>query len=167
MEILSSLPGVGRIVLATLLAEASDVLLLRDYNALRALCCVAPVTKRSGKLYLVVRRHAVNPRLQQAIHHWARTAVQHDPVSKAKYTALRARGHRHTRALRSVADRLLKVTCTMLKKTNSYLTTITLNMNSLHRLSTARGAGLITRSSNLQMVGCPFRPDKDKSVYYR
>ena len=96
-------------------AEASDVLLLRDYNALRALCGAAPATKRSGKLYLVVRRHAVNPRLQQAIHHWARTAVQHDPVSKAKYTALRARGHRHTRALRSVADRLLKVTCTMLK----------------------------------------------------
>ena len=115
VEILSSIPGVGRIVLATLLAEASDVLLLRDYNALRALCGAAPVTKRSGKLYLVVRRHAVNPRLQQAIHHWARTAVQHDPVSKAKYTALRARGHRHTRALRSVADRLLKVTCTMLK----------------------------------------------------
>ena len=38
VEILSSIPGVGRIVLATLLAEASDVLLLRDYNALRALC---------------------------------------------------------------------------------------------------------------------------------
>ena len=115
VEILSSIPGVGRIVLATLLAEASDVLLLRDYNALRALCGAAPVTKRSGKLYLVVRRHAVNPRLQQAIHHWAQIAIQHDPVSKAKYTALRARGHRHTRALRSVADRLLKVTCTMLK----------------------------------------------------
>ena len=115
VEILSSIPGVGRIVLATLLAEASDVLLLRDYKALRALCGAAPVTKRSGKLYLVVRRHAVNPRLQQAIHHWARTAVQHDPVSKVKYTALRARGHRHTRALRSVADRLLKVTCVMLK----------------------------------------------------
>ena len=28
-------------------------------------------------------------------------------------------------------------------------------MNSLHRLSTAKGAGLITRSSYLQMVGCP------------
>ena len=115
VEILSSIPGVGRIVLATLLAEASDVLLLRDYNALRALCGAAPVTKRSGKLYLVVRRHAVNPRLQQAIHHWAQIAVQHDPVSKAKYAALRARGHRHARALRSVADRLLKVTCVMLK----------------------------------------------------
>ena len=115
VEILSSIPSVGRIVLATLLAEASDILLLRDYNALRAFCGAAPVTKRSGKLYLVVRRRAVNYWLQQAIYHWARTAVQHDPVSKAKYTALRTRGHRHARALRSVADRLLKVACVMLK----------------------------------------------------
>ena len=29
-------------------------------------------------------------------------------------------------------------------------------MNSLHRLFTAKGAGLITRSSYLQMVGCPL-----------
>ena len=28
-------------------------------------------------------------------------------------------------------------------------------MNSLHRLFTAKGAGLISRSSYLQMVGCP------------
>ena len=38
-----------------------------------------------------------------------------DPVSKAKYTALRTRGHRHAKALRSVADRLLKFACVMLK----------------------------------------------------
>ena len=47
--ILASLPGVGRIVLATLLAEASDALQRRDYAALRSLAGVAPVTKRSGK----------------------------------------------------------------------------------------------------------------------
>jgi transposase len=48
-EILASLPGVGRIVLATLLAEAWDTLLRRDYAALRSLAGVAPVTKKSGK----------------------------------------------------------------------------------------------------------------------
>ena len=36
VAILASAPGVGRIVLATLLAEASDALLRRDYAALRA-----------------------------------------------------------------------------------------------------------------------------------
>jgi transposase len=115
VEILASLPGVGRIVLATLLAEAWDTLQRRDYAALRSLTGVAPVTKRSGKSCIVVRRQACHDRLANAMYHWARVAVQHDPRSRAKYTALRSRGHSHGRALRSVADRLLNVACAMLK----------------------------------------------------
>lgn len=113
--ILNSLPGVGRITLATLLAEACDALQRRDYTALRALCGVAPVTKRSGKSRVVVRRHACHPRLGNAVYHWARVAAQCDPASKAKYDALRQRGHSHGRALRSVADRLLNIACSMLR----------------------------------------------------
>jgi endonuclease III len=41
--ILRSLPGVGRIVLATLLAEAHQAIQARDYHALRTLTGVAPV----------------------------------------------------------------------------------------------------------------------------
>ena len=113
--ILASLPGVGRIVLATLLAEAWDALRRRDYHALRALCGVAPITKSSGKSRIVIRRLACHPRLANAIYHWARVAIQHDQRSRLKYTALRKRGHSHGRALRSVADRLLGVACAMLK----------------------------------------------------
>ena len=115
VEVLSSLPGVGRIVLATLLAEAHDPLRRRDYQALRCLSGVAPVTKRSGKSLIVIRRLAAHNRLQDAVYHWAGVAIQRDPISKAKYAALRARGHGHARALRSVADRLLAVACTMLE----------------------------------------------------
>jgi transposase len=114
-EILASLPGVGRIILATLLAEASDALQRRDYVALRSLTGVAPVTKRSGKACIVIRRQACHNRLANAMYHWARTAVQHDPTSRSKYAALKSRGHSHGRALRSVADRLLNVACAMLK----------------------------------------------------
>src|SRR5262249_16947834 len=53
VEILASLPGVGRIVLATLLAEGFDALQRRDDAALRSLTGVAPVTKRSGKSCIV------------------------------------------------------------------------------------------------------------------
>jgi len=113
--ILASMPGNGRIVLATLLAEAWDALQRRDYHALRALCGVAPITKRSGKSLIVIRRLACHPRLRNAVYHWARVAVQYDDKSRAKYDALRARGHSHGRALRSVADRLLAVACAMLK----------------------------------------------------
>ena len=115
VTILRSLPGVGRIVCATLLAEASDALQARDYHALRTLSGVAPVTKQSGKRRIVVRRHACHWRVSDAVYHWARTAIQHDPRSRAKYDALRQRGHSHARALRSVADRLLVVACAMLR----------------------------------------------------
>ena len=115
VAILASMPGNGRIVLATLLAEAWDALQRRDYHALRALCGVAPITKRSGKSLIVIRRLACHPRLRNAVYHWANAAIQYDDKSRAKYDALRARGHSHARALRSVADRLLVVACAMLK----------------------------------------------------
>lgn len=120
VTILASLPGVGRIVLATLLAEAFDPLQRRDYHALRCLSGVAPVTRRSGKSKIVLRRLAAHGRLSNAVYHWARVAVQHDPRSRAKYAALRQRGHGHARALRSVADRLLAVACAMLESRTTF-----------------------------------------------
>lgn len=116
VAILRSAPGIGRINLATLLAEAAEPLRRRDYHALRALSGAAPVTRRSGKQCFVLRRYACNKRLQNAIYHWARVASQHDPISRHRYAELRSRGHSHGRALRSVADRLLYVTCTMLER---------------------------------------------------
>jgi len=60
VAILRSLPGVGRINLATLLAEAAEPLRRRDYPVLRVLSGVAPVTRRSGKARFVLRRLACN-----------------------------------------------------------------------------------------------------------
>ena len=114
VTILRSLPGVGRIVLATLLAEASEPLRRRDYHALRTLSGVAPVTKRSGKRCVVIMRQACHMRLRSAVYHWARVAIQHDELSRRRYAELRKRGHSHGRALRTVADRLLAVACAML-----------------------------------------------------
>jgi transposase len=114
--ILRSVPGVGTVILATLLTEAGDPLARRDHTALRTLSGVAPVTKRSGKTCIVVMRYAAQARLRQAVFHWARVAVMHDPTSRSRYEALRARGHSYGRALRSVADRLLGVTCVLLRR---------------------------------------------------
>jgi hypothetical protein len=114
--ILRSLPGVGMVTLATLFTEAAGPFARRDYAVLRPLSGVAPVTKRSGKSCVVVMRYAAQVRLRQAVFHWARAAVQHDPKSCIRYEALRARGHSHDRALRSVADRLTGVACTLLRR---------------------------------------------------
>jgi transposase len=115
VEILRSLPGVGRVVAATVLAEASGPLAERDYQALRAHAGIAPVTKQSGKRRTVVMRYACNGRMRNALYHWARVAATCDPASKTYYAALRQRGHSYARALRSVADRLLRILIAMLK----------------------------------------------------
>lgn len=116
VEILRSMPGLGRIIIAALLAEACEPLRLRDYHALRVLSGQAPVTRRSGKTCIVLRRHACNNRLRNALHQWARVAMQRDPISKRRYAELRARGHSHGRALRSLGDRLLYLLCTLLER---------------------------------------------------
>lgn len=115
VTILRSLPGVARVVCATLLAEAWEPLQRRDYHALRCLCGTAPVTRSSGKSRLVMRRRAANPRLEGAVFHWTRVAAQHDPTTRAKYAALRRKGHGHARALRGLGDRLLATACAMLQ----------------------------------------------------
>jgi transposase len=116
MAILRSMPGLGRITIATLLAEACEPLRLRDYHVLRVLSGQAPVTRRSGKSCIVLRRYACNRRLQNALHHWGRIAIQHDPISKQRYAELRRRGHGHARTLRTIGDRLLYVLCTLLER---------------------------------------------------
>lgn len=113
--ILSSSPGLGRIGVTALLAEAWQSLRDANYHALRCISGIAPVTKKSGKKKEVVRRMAFNRRLANAVYHWARTATQRDPDARARYASLRARGHGHARALRSVADHLLRVLCAMLR----------------------------------------------------
>ena len=124
VEILQSLPGVGRIVAATLFAEASRLLRDRDYQALRAHAGIAPVTassgKRTGRRAKVSMRKACNPRLRNAMYHWARVAAQCDPIWCTRYGELRARGHSHGRACRGIADRLLNVAMAMLKTRTLY-----------------------------------------------
>ena len=116
VAIVRSMPGIGTRVAARMLAEASQPLVDRAYHVLRACMGVAPVTKQSGRRRTVSMRYACNGRLRAAAYHWARTGAQRDPGSRAYYAALRARGHSHGRALRSVADRLLRILVKLLER---------------------------------------------------
>jgi transposase len=120
VEILFSLPGLGTAITATLLSEAASLVRETDYAALRALGGLAPVTKRSGKSLVVLMRYGCNTRLRNAFYHWARCSVQRDEAARAYYALLRTRGHSHGRALRSVADRWLRILVAMLKSRTLY-----------------------------------------------
>jgi len=115
VEILRSLVGVGVRVAGIMFAEAAELLAERNYHGLRSHSGIAPVTHQSGKRKQVVMRHACNGRLREAVYHWARISVQHDERSAIVYAASRGRGHTHGRALRSVADRLLRILMAMLR----------------------------------------------------
>jgi transposase len=120
VTILRSLPGVGKVVAATVLAEAAQPLAERDYQMLRAHGGIAPVTRKSGKNVSVSMRYACNPRLRNAFYHWARTSVQSDAHCRDHYDRLRQQGHGHARALRGVADRSLGVLVAMLTSRTLY-----------------------------------------------
>ena len=62
--VLSSLPGVGQTVLATLLAEAPQLIQRRDYKALRCLCGVAP---SRGSLESTRSSSAAAPRIHASV----------------------------------------------------------------------------------------------------
>jgi transposase len=116
IAIVRSMPGIGTRVAARMLAEGSQPLVDRAYHVLRACMGVAPVTKQSGKRRRVSMRYGCNARLRNAAYHWARMGAQKDPASRTYYETLRARGHSHGRALRSVADRLLRILMTLLSR---------------------------------------------------
>jgi transposase len=111
---------VGRVITATMLAEASQALADRDYHALRSYGGTAPITHQSGKRRSVVMRQGCNQRLRNAIYHWSRVSTQCDQRSREHYAELRAKGHSHGRALRGVADRLLGVLIAMLSSGTTY-----------------------------------------------
>lgn len=120
IEIIRSLPGVGSIILGTLLAEAAPLLAQRDGATLRAYGGPAPITRRSGKSWAVVMRRGCNTRLRNAFYHWARVSTVCDPKTRTYYANLRSRGHTHGRALRSVADRWIRVLMAMLRNRTLY-----------------------------------------------
>ena len=120
VDILRSLPGVGVIVMGTLFAEAAPLLAQADGTTLRSYSGQAPITRRSGKSWVVVMRRGCNERLRDALYHWARVSTTCDPAARAYYHDLRSRGHTHGRALRSVADRWIRILRAMLRDRTLY-----------------------------------------------
>jgi hypothetical protein len=127
--ILLSLPGVGPVVLATMLSEASAAITARDLARMRAVTGVAPVSvlsgKRQNKFHArshpnVQMRYACSTRLRDATFNMARIASMHSEPHKARYQVLRSRGHTHGRACRQLADHMLTTLFAMLRDGTKY-----------------------------------------------
>jgi len=120
VAIILSCPGAGVLVASALLGEAPDLIRERNCAALRCNSGTAPVTCQSGTARRVSMRYACNPRERNGVRTWALKSLQSDPSSKAYYDDLRAAGVHHERALRSVADRWLRILTAMLREHSLY-----------------------------------------------
>jgi len=109
-EILRSLPGLGLVLAARVLAEfGDDPHRYTDPKARKNYAGTAPITRASGTRRVVLARHARNRRLADACYQWAFSALQCSPGARAHYDAHRAKGDTHHQALRALGNRLVGI----------------------------------------------------------
>lgn len=105
--ILSSLPGLGVVLTARLIAEFGDDRdRFADADGRRAYSGTAPVTRASGRRRVVVRRGG-NRRLADACRSWAFSSLTTSPGARAHYDRRRDCGDGHETALRNLANKLV------------------------------------------------------------
>jgi transposase len=109
-KVIRSLPGLGMILGARVLAEfGDDPNRYVDAKSRKNYAGTSPITRASGKNHVVLARYARNKRLADACYLWAFAALNSSPGARAFYDARRAGGDTHNRALRALANRLVGV----------------------------------------------------------
>lgn len=109
-EVLRSLPGLGSVLGARALAEfGDDPTRYADPKARKNYAGTSPITKASGRSKVALARFARNRRLADALEMWAFCSLTSSTGARRYYDDLRARGHTHRRALRSLANRWVGV----------------------------------------------------------
>ena len=109
-EILRSLPGLGDILGARVLAEFGDAPdRYADARARRNYAGTAPVTRASGTSHVVVARLARNKRLFDAAYQWDFCALTQSPGARAYYHDHDPGPHTSKVARRKLANRLVGI----------------------------------------------------------
>jgi hypothetical protein len=109
-KIIRSLPGLGTILGARVLAEfGDDPNRYVDAKSRKNYAGTSPITRASGKTQVVLARYARNKRLADAIHQWAFAALSASPGARTFYDQRRAAGDGHHKALRALGNRLVGI----------------------------------------------------------
>jgi len=109
-KIIRSLPGLGTILGARVLAEfGDDPNRFENAKSRKNYASTSPITRASGKHRVVLARYARNKRLADACYLWAFAALSRSPGARAFYDQHRAAGSTHNKALRALANRLVGI----------------------------------------------------------
>jgi len=109
-KVIRSLPGLGMILGARVLAEfGDDPNRYADAKSRKNYAGTSPITRASGKHHVVLARYARNKRLADACYQWAFASLTSSPGARGFYDQRRAAGDTHHRALRALANRFVGV----------------------------------------------------------
>ena len=106
--LIRSLPGMGAVLTAELIAEAGCLSRFRSAAALAAAAGIAPVLRHSGKVRFLRRPTGGNKRLKRVFYQSAFCSLGH-PDSRAFYDRKRREGKRHHQAVIALARRRVNV----------------------------------------------------------
>jgi transposase len=112
--LIRSLPGMGAVLTAELIAEAGAVDRFPTADRLAAAAGLAPVLNQSGKTRGLHRARGGNKNLKRVFYQSAFCSLQH-PVSRAFYDRKRREGKRHHQAVVALARRRIDVLHAMLR----------------------------------------------------
>lgn len=106
--LIQSLPGMGVVMTAELIANIGDIRRFRSADALAAAAGLTPVLRQSGKSYAIRRATGGDKALKRVFFQSAFVAPCH-PESKAFHDRKRAEGKRHNQAVIALARRRINV----------------------------------------------------------
>ena len=112
--IMLSMPGIGEITAATLLAYMPELGTLKRGQA-AALAGLAPYVRDSGTLKGKRTIYGGRPQVRKVLYMAASVAVRYNPLYKKHYEALKARGKPFKLAITAVMRKILETLNAMLK----------------------------------------------------
>jgi transposase len=120
-EIYLSMPGIGEVTGARVLAEfGDDSTRYTTAKARKNYAGTSPITRASGRTHAVHARHARNDRLADALHRQAFSAINTSPGARRYYDKQRARDAGYNPALRQLGNRLVGILHGCLKTRTLY-----------------------------------------------
>jgi transposase len=117
--LIRSLPGMGAVLTAELIAEAGSLSRFRSADALAAAAGIAPVLRQSGKVRFLRRPTGGNKGLKRVFYQSAFCSLG-NPDSRAFYDRKRREGKRHHQAVLALARRRINVLWAMLNNRQAF-----------------------------------------------
>jgi transposase len=118
--LIATLPGMGAVLTAELLAVAGGLSRFTSGDHLAAAAGLAPALVQSGKVRYLQRPLTGDRALKRVFYQSAFCALPTDPASRAFYNRKRAEGKRHHQALIALARRRINVLYAMLRDRQPY-----------------------------------------------